>query len=267
MEVLIPRAGLPLLSDYSRFANRQRARIAACTVLGLAAGLVWALLQPSTHSATASVLLPPVPVYVMPSVDELPPPEVTIDTDAQLLGSPQVLAAVAEALGTDATQAADALTVTASAQTSVLHVTVSAGGATEAAVAANAAVDALVDVRRRSLGSLQGEQLRQLQFLALDQERLLARAQARRIVVPVRDELFQRVLAVRSRVAELESARQVPAEVVEPARAPTTPDHSNDEVPLTSGAMLGLLSGCLAGAARDRSLHVPHPTEENVHAA
>jgi AraC-like DNA-binding protein len=36
----------------------------------------------------------------MPTVDELSPPEVSIDTDAQLLRSPAVLAAVGDALGT-----------------------------------------------------------------------------------------------------------------------------------------------------------------------
>ena len=62
-------------------------RRARC-VVGLLAGFAWSLQQPSTYSATTSVALTPVPKYVTPSTTELVPPEVTIDTDAQLLRQP-----------------------------------------------------------------------------------------------------------------------------------------------------------------------------------
>jgi hypothetical protein len=202
----------------------------------------------------------------MPYVDEAEPPEVTIDTDAQLLRTPQVLSAVADALGTDQARAADALSVTASPSSRVLHVTVTTARATDAAAAANAAVEALIQARRHTLGALRNNQLRQLQFLALDQERVLARAQSRRLVVPVRDDLFDRVVQVRTRMSELEAARQAPAQVVGPALAPTSADRANTEVPVTSGAMLGLLGGCLLGATRDRSLNSPQHIKENTDA-
>jgi hypothetical protein len=40
--------------------------------------------------------------------------------------------------------------------------------------------------------------------------------------------------------------------VVQPAGPPSEADYANTEVPMTSGAMLGLIGGCLLGAAHDR---------------
>ena len=70
---------------------------------------------------------------------------------------------------------------------------------------------------------------------------------------PRSDELFAELLELRAGLEELEEAR-------EPARArwssppdrPASADYANAEVPMTSGAMLGLLAGCAPGAARDR---------------
>ncbi len=86
--------GLPLWSDYTRFVRRHALLIAGFMLAGILIGFVWSLQQPSTYSATASIALTPVPKYVAPSTTDLVAPEVTIDTDAQLLQSPEVLGAV-----------------------------------------------------------------------------------------------------------------------------------------------------------------------------
>lgn len=258
MGVLTESSGLPLWSDYTRFVRRHRASIGALMGLGVLAGFVWSLLQPATFSATASVALVPVPVYVSASTTELVPPEVSIDTDAQLLHSPRVLRAVGDVLGTDADAASEHLSVTASPNSYVLHVTVTAASAQLAAEAADAVGAALVDVRRHALGALRQDQLRQLRLVVGYQEQLLAQQQVRRLVIPAQDELFAQILELRTGLEELEEARRKPAEVVRPAVPPRHADYANTEVPVTTGAMLGLLGGCLLGAGRDRSPQRSH---------
>jgi uncharacterized protein involved in exopolysaccharide biosynthesis len=251
MAVVTARPGLPLWSDYQRFVRRHRVRIGALMSLGLLLGFVWSWGQPPTYSATAAVVLVPVPKYVSPSTTALAPPEVTIDTDAQLLHSARVQSAVANVLGTDPAAAADHLSVTAAPHSHVLDVTVSAGSPRDAADAANAAVDALVRVRRATLGSIQLGQVRQLRLFVSNQQTLLSED----LVVPAYDAPSARVRQLSTALRELEDARRTPAESVSPALPPRHADHANTEVPLTSGAMVGLVCGCLLGAARDRTAH------------
>ena len=253
-----PDVGLPLLSDYSDFVRRHRILIALLTGTGLLVGLAWATTQPTSFSATASVVLVPVPVYVTPVTTGLLPPEVSIDTDAQLLQSPRVLTAVSEALGTDPGQALEHLSITASPNSHVLHVTVSGASPRAAASAADAAVAAFVDVRRDALGALASHQLRHLRLFVTGQEELLAREQSRRLVIAGQDELFAQTLELRAGLEELERAKDQPAHVLGHALEATSADHANAEVPITSGAMVGLLCGVLLGASRDRLRRLDH---------
>ncbi|CAM3582593.1 hypothetical protein [Nocardioides zeicaulis] len=272
--------GLPLASDYARFVRRHAALLLGLVVVGLLAGAAVAAAQPRAFSASASVALTPVPVYVMPTVDELAPPEVSIDTDAQLLRSPAVLKAVGEALHVPATDAEQHLSVTASAGSHVLHVIVTGADPDRVARAADAAAATLLDVRRDALGSLSNDQVRQLRFLVLAQEALIARQQARRVVVAATDDLFADLQELRLRLDEVRDARTTPGQVVAPAPDRAAAVYPNTEVPLTSGAALGLLAGCLAGAAADRlrgrlpadlpdrlRARLPFHPEENAHVA
>jgi uncharacterized protein involved in exopolysaccharide biosynthesis len=246
------RPGLPLWSDYTAFARRHARSIGALMLVGLLVGFAWSLPRPSSYSATASVALTPVPKYLTPSTSELVAPAVTIDTDAQLLQSPQVLGAVADVLGTSPAAAGEHVSVSASPNSHVLHVTVRSRSPELAAAAADAAVSSLITLRREVLGSLQLEQLRQLQALLTVKEEELAKEQANRLIIPATDELFGEVVALRTALDELEEARREPARVVQPAQPPTRTDYPNTEVPVVSGLMLGLLAGCLLGAGRDR---------------
>jgi hypothetical protein len=247
-----PGAGLPLLSDYSAFVRRHRLVIALLTGIGLLGGLAWATTRPASFSATTSIVLVPVPVYVTPATAGLLPPEVSIDTDAQLLQSPRVLSALANALGTDPSEALEHVTVTASPNSHVLHVTVSAASPESAATAADAAAASFVEVRRDALGSLASDQLRQMRLFITGQEELLAREQTRRLVIAGQDDLFAEILELRAGLEELEQARSQPAQVVRNALPATSADHANAEVPITSAAMVGLLGGVLLGVGRDR---------------
>jgi uncharacterized protein involved in exopolysaccharide biosynthesis len=253
MGVVTERPGLPVVSDYLRFLRRHRLLFVCLIGVGLLAGMAWSMRQPSTYSASVSIAIAPVPKYVT-TPNELLPPEVTIDTDAQLLTSPQVVNAIADTLGIDPAGVAQRVRVTASANTHVLHVTVTSGSRTRAADAANAAAAAFIDVRRVTLGALSDSQLDLVRVKLATQEDLLNRTQSRRLVVTETDELFAEVLSLRGALDELEEARAQPAQVIVPADPPRRADYANTEVPVTSGPMLGLLAGCLLGAARDRGL-------------
>jgi uncharacterized protein involved in exopolysaccharide biosynthesis len=244
--------GLPLWSDYTRFGRRHALLIAGFMLAGILIGFVWALQQPSTYSATASIALTPVPKYIAPSTTDLVAPEVTIDTDAQLLQSPEVLGAVGDALGVDQEVASDRISVTASANSHVLHVTVTGASAQRAAAAANAAVAALADKRGEVLGSLQQSQLSMLRLLISTQERELAKDQAMRVIFPFSDDLFLQIQQLRTELDELEEAAAQPTRVVAPATPPVKPDYANTEVPVVSGMMLGFLAACIVGAVLDR---------------
>jgi hypothetical protein len=253
MAVVTEPAGLPLWSDYPRFVRRHLATIGACMVLGLLVGVVWSWGQSPTYSATASVTPAPVPKYVVPSTVGLVPPEVSIDTDAQLLHSPHVLRAVADVLDVDADTASRHVSVTASPNSRVLHVTVSARSASAAAAAANAAAAALADVRRAVLGSLRLDQLRQLRLLISYEEQEFAQDGAHGVAVPAYDRGYAKVQELRTNLQELEQARQQPVEQLRSAVPPRHADYANTEVPLVSGGMVGLLFGCLLGAGRERA--------------
>jgi uncharacterized protein involved in exopolysaccharide biosynthesis len=252
MAALTQRPGMPLWSDYTGFARRHLVLFVTLMGLGALTGFAWSSTLPASYSATASVALVPVPVYVTDTSAELVPPEVSIDTDAQLLQSPEVLGAIGAELGVGEEAAGEHLLVTASPNSHVLHVTVRADSARVAARAANAAVTALAEVRRQALGSLQRSQLRQLRWLAQAQEDVLAEEQVRRVVIPNREDLFAQIVQLRASLHELEQARTDPIDVARPAEEPRRSDYANTEVPVTSGAMVGLLCACLLGALRDR---------------
>ena len=55
----------------------------------------------------------------------------------------------------------------------------------------------------------------------------------------------------------------MPAEVITPAPERGAADYANTEVPMTSGAVLGLLVGCFVGAVRDRSRGTRLDPKEN----
>ena len=216
--------------------------------LGLLAGFAWSLPQPSTFSATASVALTPVPVYVTSSTTELAPPAVSIDTDAQLLRSPGCSGPSAR-LGVDEDAASGHLVVTAAPSSHVLHVTVRAASRRQRPTPPTRRSRRSPTSAARARGAA-ADQLSMLRLRVSEQEARLAQEQRRRVVVPASDDLFAELLELRTSLEELEEAASA-AVVVRPG-PPSEADYANAEVPMTSGAMLGLIGGCLLGAAHDR---------------
>jgi uncharacterized protein involved in exopolysaccharide biosynthesis len=240
----------PLLAEYPAFVRRHAWLLVACLCLGLLGGAARAVTEPARYSATAEVVVAQVPSYVTTSRVGRPPRKVTVDTDAQLVRSSVVARAVAAAGGTGQ-PVSDHLHVSAAPVSRVLMIRYTADRPEVAAAAANAAARAFVDERRSALGALQESQVGQLSYrIAQVQGRLAIELQGRQ-VVDVDDPLVRQLADLQDRLVDLDVARETPAEISREAVPPTRADHSNKEIALTSGPLIGLLAGCLLGVLRD----------------
>ena len=95
--------------------------------LGLLAGFGWSLLQPPTYSATASVALTPVPMYVTPPPTDWCRPRSASTPTPSCSSSPEVLRGDRRgARHRPGRRPSEHLSVTASPNSHVLHVTVTA---------------------------------------------------------------------------------------------------------------------------------------------
>ena len=115
-------------------------------------------------------------------------------------------------------------------------------------------------MRADVLGALRDDQLSRLQMLVSAQEELLAKEQSRSMLLPATDELFQQMVELRRGLDELEDARAETGVVLQPALPPSRANYSNTEVPVVSGAMLGLLCACGLGALRDARRRAEGPS-------
>ncbi len=161
-------------------------------VLGLLVGLALVAdrsrpptLRPRRSSLAAgarSTSCPPAPVWCRPRSASTPTPSCS--------AAREVLGAVADVLGVDTGAARDSLSVTASPNSHVLHVTVTAPSAPAAAEAANAAAAALVARPPQRPRLPPRRPAPPAAALVTGQEDLLAQEQRDRLVIPATDELF-----------------------------------------------------------------------------
>jgi capsular polysaccharide biosynthesis protein len=242
----------PELAQYAVFVRRQAMLLTVCTLVGMAAAAWWLVRTPPTYTATAAVLLAPVPGFVDTDPDGRAPRAVTVDTDAQLLRSARVVGAVARAAGQDPATVADSFHVSAPSLTRVLRISFTASEPGAARLAAETAAAELIAARREYLPALHPDQIAKLQVQVADQERQLERLVAAGDQPQRRRQLEDGLATLRSRLANLYMAHARPGRVLQAPALPTRPDAGDPEVPITSGAMLGLLTGCALAAARER---------------
>lgn len=243
--------GLPELGQYGRFVRRHGRLLVVCALAGLAAAAAWHTQTPSTYTSTTSVLLNPVPTFAGTDPSGRAPRDVTVDTDAQLVRSSPTLAAVARAVGQDPGDVAAALEVSAPSLTHVLEISFTAADPRTARLGAATAGHSLLESRREFLGALQPGQLALLQVEVARLESELEDVVARHGSVERRAALEEQLQVLRGRLRNLYVTRSEPGHILEAATLPPGPDPTDVEVPLTSGAMLGLLAGCGLGAVRD----------------
>jgi hypothetical protein len=241
----------PELGQYFGFARRHARALTLCAAVGLVCAAGWQLARPQTYTATASVLLTPVPGYVETDPTSSEPETVTIDTDAMLAGSGAPVAAVARALGQPPAPTAARLQLSAPELTEVLEVSYTDPDPRDARLGAAVAARGLIAARREYLGALQPTQIARLQLEVTRRDAELEELEASGASLTLRRDHEEALATLRSRLDELYAARRTPGEVLQAARLPTAPDPTDPEVPLTSGLMLGLLLGCGVGALRD----------------
>jgi len=136
----------PTIEGYLAPLRRYAVLVLACTLAGgLVAGL-WQRHRGVDQAAVSTVLLPAAANY--PTVADGP---MNMDTEAQLITTPAVLAAVAKATGLHQPVDASSLTVTATPNTRILHIRYVDRGASAAVKGVSAATTEYLHARRTQL--------------------------------------------------------------------------------------------------------------------
>ena len=230
--------------------------IGALMGIGLLAGFAWSLLQPSTFSATASIALVPVP-KLRHAVDHRARPARGHHRHRRPAAAQPAGAGCRRRRarhGPGRGRASD-LSVTASPNSHVLHVTVTAvlrRSAPPTPPTPRSPRSSTSGATRS--GRSASDQLRQLRLLvSRPRSEQLAKQQTEAARHPGDRRPVRPDPQLRASLDELEEARRAARRGRRARAAPRRArDYANTEVPMVSGAMLGLLAGCLLGAGRDR---------------
>lgn len=239
------------LGDYVQFARRNIVLITIFVLLGLAGGAYVQLQSHKSFTATASVLLAPVPTYVSLVASGPAPSQITIDTDARLLRYEQTLNRVAAATGEDRATVAKRLNVTAPTSTRVLKVSYTAPDRYAATVGAATAAAALLDTRRELLSSLQSDQIDRLTETIRETQADIDKLSGNVIGAVHRQELLAQIAVLTDRRDSLAAARLKPGEIIAAPSPPPTSDRTYPSLPIGSGAMVGLLIGIALSIVHD----------------
>jgi PAS domain-containing protein len=227
-------AGAPTLESLLSTLWRYRLTLVSLVAVGAVAGAAVAFTRPPVFAATSSVLLAPAPVYLDPDEDADPKP-ITVDTEASMVFSEAAVQQVVEAMDlASARELRDAVRVTAPTNTRVLDITVRDRNRERAVEAADRLAAAYLEVRAEYLEQRRDQLRQQL-------NRLLDSTTGSGEVV---DDDGVPVLAeeqLRTQLADLALVSTEAGEVLRPADARRV--RSQSEVPIASGAMLGLLAG------------------------
>jgi hypothetical protein len=133
----------------------------AFALVGAVVGWGWHQQRPDPYSAQATLLLPQ-----PPRSPSGPPPQITLDNDAQLANDSTVQEAVAAASGRSTSEVAKDLTVTATANSRILHLHFAAPTAQAARSGVDAAADAFVRLRGDRLAADRAREVAKLDALA-----------------------------------------------------------------------------------------------------
>jgi hypothetical protein len=248
------------LGDHLLFARRNLVLLSIFVLLGLGGGGYAQMQADKSFTATASILLAPVPTYVSLSGVDPAPSEITIDTDAQLVRYGKTLERVALATGEDKTTVADGLNVTAPTSTRVLDLSYTAADPDDASVGAATAAGALLDARRELLTSLQADQIQRLKQRIREMQAEVDTLSGNVVGAVHRQQLLQQLRVLTTRRDALDAARSEPGEVIGSPTPPLAADPTYPTLRIGSGAMIGLLMGIMVGMVRDALRAQPSPS-------
>ncbi|MEU5991849.1 hypothetical protein ABZ806_22985 [Spirillospora sp. NPDC047418] len=276
----------PLAPDsipVTRFAGAVRRHFAALLIALLAGGALGAAkiaLTPATYTARISVLAPPVslhPGYTPGrplNPKEREPRDTTMDTEAQLVWSEEVLRRLATFPGFHAPRAElrDRIDLAVPNATHVLTIGVRAGSPEAARSGAQAVAEAYLDLRQQILGGVQQrnrESLekyltllhRQLRALPGDDDDLNRRTARTR-----RQEIMKQIKEVQKQISGLESKVVQPGEVLRGAELPAGRDDAGRDVALAGGIGVGLLGWVAFALLIDRRpRRIRRPADVRLH--
>lgn len=257
----------PLLSDYVDFVRRHRLVLVATLTAGLLAGVAAVVAKPDTYTSTVSVLTPAAPIHaVADSSGRLE--EVTMDTEAQLLQSGNVLRRLAgdpHDTGDPGTLR-ERISLTVPPNTRVLIIQFEAPSPEGAKAGAGILAGSFLDYRQRLLAGRWERDLEALRervaILQGQLESLSAdgggggdndgAAIGEDTASARRQTLVEQIEQLQQQLTLMEEPTAERGQVVRAPELPAGPDETNDEVALTSGLGLGLLSGIGLGLVRDR---------------
>jgi capsular polysaccharide biosynthesis protein len=251
----------PLAPDsipVTRYAGALRRHLAALLIAVLAGGALGVakiVLTPATYTAHISVLAPPVSLHpgytpgrpLDPKKRE--PRDTTMDTEAQLVWSDEVLRRLASFPGFDAPRAElrDRIDLSVPNSTHVLTIGVRAGTPAQARSGAQAVAEGYLDLRQQILGGVQQRNRealekyltllhKQLRTLPGDDEEL-----ARRNARTRRQEIMKQIEEVQKQISVLNRKVVQAGEVLRGAALPTGRDDAGRDVALAGGLGVGLL--------------------------
>lgn len=138
---------LPRLSDYGRHVRHYWRRLTVLSLLGALVGAVVFFSIPTRFTATTRVALSPQITYL--SLSQVPEkqPLVTLDTTAHLLRSDFAIETIANAMDVTASEARDALVISAKPGSRVLIVQIRADTKAQARTGAHAATEVLIQLQ------------------------------------------------------------------------------------------------------------------------
>lgn len=261
--------GLPTLEAYVGWVARYALLLIVCSLLGGLVGVALVVADRPLVTAEASVLLSRQPARPQLDPTGEVPAEVTIDTDAALLGATEVTAAVARSTGTEPDSVEDRLEVRAAPLTRVLHVSFSAADGETAEQGARAAVTALLEERVELLAATADPVVSMRQQLARLRDKVEARARGTSMASPD-NVLLSRLQAQVSFLATGSSGDQSVGRVLRRAGEVGPASRDNPEVKVSGGVMAGLLLGVGVGIVLDarqgfrRSTRAERPVDQRA---
>lgn len=243
------------VTRYPGAIRRHLAALVVALLAGCALGAGKVVLTPATYTATISVLAPPVslhPGFKIGSAtdkNEREPRDTTMDTEAQLVWSDEVLSRLGTFAGFRASreELRERIGLSVPSNTHVLTIAVRAGSPATAQSGAQVVAEAYLDLRQQILGGIQQRNRealeenitllnKQLKALPGDEDeltRLTARTR--------RQEIMKRIGEVEKQVSALDSKVVQPGEVLRAAERPTRRDDPGRDVAMAGGVGVGLL--------------------------
>ncbi|GAB3452341.1 hypothetical protein GCM10027570_30470 [Streptomonospora sediminis] len=256
------------LADAAATLRRRWRLIAACAAGGLLPAVAALLLVPESYTSTTSVHVRPTGIPELTGERSgRTNGEVNLDTEAQIVGSAEVSAAVADRLGPGAEPAelSRAVEVTVPPNSSVLQISFTGARPSSARRASAAFADAYLDYRTEQVDRRIGDTLDSLKDQADSRHAELARLSRRSetgAAVPQ-----GRITAVQTEITELNkqihplsALREsvVPGQVITAATTPEAPTSPVAALWPATGGALGLAAGLAAAFAADRRGHRLH---------